>query len=113
MLRSRLAAAVLLSAVTFVAVSGPGAATALAPQPTRPRVKGRTHRIKVVSSPPEAAVYWDAGPSANPKSYGLAGYTPLSLKVPRGPVTIIVELQGFKPQQQALDIKKSQTVSFV
>jgi hypothetical protein len=112
MIRSRLATALLVLGVAFVASAALPAQTAFAQQ-TRPRVKGRAHKIKIESSPPEAAVYWDAGPSAQPKTYGLAGYTPLSVKVPRGPVTIIVELQGFKPQQQVVEVRKSQTVSFV
>ncbi len=78
----------------------------------RPRVKGRTHRLKIDSSPQQATVYWDAGPAPNPKNYGIAGYTPLTLKVPRGPVKVIVEMTGFKPQEQALDVRKSQTMSF-
>jgi hypothetical protein len=90
----------------------PGAAAPAAPQP-RPRVRGRQHRLKVDSSPQQAAVYWDVGgPTSNPKSYGIAGYTPLTLKVPRGPVKIVVELAGFKPQEQTLDVLKSQPVSF-
>ncbi|HEY6477093.1 MAG TPA: PEGA domain-containing protein [Polyangia bacterium] len=78
----------------------------------RPRVKGRTHRLKVDSSPQQATVYWDAGAAPNPKSYGIAGYTPLTLKVPRGPVKVIVEMTGFKPQEQSLDVRKSQTTMF-
>jgi hypothetical protein len=78
----------------------------------RPPVRGRTHRLKVDSSPQQAAVYWDAGGAPNPKSYGIAGYTPLTIKVPKGAVKIIVELAGWKPQEQNLDVRKSQTVSF-
>ncbi len=93
-------------AQTTQAVAAPAA-----PQP-RPRVKGRQYRLKVDSSPQQAAVYWDAGPTAAPKTYGIAGYTPLTIKVPRGAVKILVELGGFKPQEQTLDVRKSQSVSF-
>src|SRR5689334_6481159 len=68
-------------------------------QQQRPRIRGRAHKIKVDSSPQQAAVYWDAGDKASPKDYGIAGYTPLTIKVPRGSVKIVVELQGFKPQE--------------
>ena len=78
----------------------------------RPRVKGRTHRLKIDSSPQQATVFWDAGFSPNPKNYGVAGYTPMTLKVPRGPVKVIVEMAGFKPQEQSLDVRKSQTLTF-
>src|SRR5579863_3807524 len=71
----------------------------------RPRVKGRTHRLKIDSSPQQGTVYWDSGVTPNPKSYGVAGYTPLTIKVPRGPVKVIVEANGFKSQEQTLDVR--------
>jgi hypothetical protein len=115
MIRSRSAAAHLGFALAIVAfsagTSGLGGASALAQQ-IRPPVKGRAHRVKVDSSPQQAAVYWIAGQTGNPKDYGIAGYTPITVKVPRGPVTFVVELQGFKPQTTTKDIRKSQTVSF-
>jgi hypothetical protein len=88
-----------------------GTASAQGPQP-RPRIHGRAHKVKVDSSPQQAAVYWDSGDRAAPKDFGIAGYTPLSIKVPRGPVKIIIELQGWKPQERTVDVRKSQTISF-
>jgi hypothetical protein len=81
-------------------------------QSVRPPVKGRSHKVKVDSSPQQAAVYWDSGSSPDPKKYGIAGYTPITIKVPRGGVKLVVELQGWKPQEKTLDVKKSQDVSF-
>lgn len=78
----------------------------------RPRVKGRMHRLKIDSSPQQGTVYWDAGFTPNPKSYGVAGYTPITIKVPHGPVKVIVEAAGFKPQEQTIDVRKSQSVMF-
>jgi hypothetical protein len=98
----------ILGAVDLLA--GP-TALAQTPQP-RPRIHGRAHKVKVDSSPQQAAVYWDAGDRPSPKDFGIAGYTPLTIKVPRGPVKIIVELPGWKAQEQSLDIRKSQTVNF-
>jgi hypothetical protein len=110
--RSRLAAALLCFGFALVSsASGLGGATALAQQ-VRPPVKGRSHKVKVDSSPQQAAVYWVAGNATNAKDYGIAGYTPITLKVPRGAVTIVVELQGFKPQTKAMDVRKSQNVMF-
>jgi hypothetical protein len=104
MIRLRAALAVALGvAIAYSAV-------AQAQEP-RPAVKGRSHKVKVDSSPQQAAVYWSAG-SGDPKAYGIAGYTPITLKVPRGGVKFLVELQGFKPQDKTLDVKKSQTVMF-
>jgi hypothetical protein len=112
MIRSRSAAALLCFGFAILAsTSGLGGAAALAQQ-VRPPVRGRSHRVKIDSSPQQAAVYWSAGSTAQPKDYGIAGYTPVTVKVPRGAVTIVVELQGFKPQQKAVDVKKSQTLSF-
>jgi hypothetical protein len=110
--RSRLAAALLCFGFALVSsASGLGGATALAQQ-IRPPVRGRSHKVKVDSSPQQAAVYWVAGAVGNAKDYGIAGYTPITLKVPRGAVTFVVELQGFKPQTKAVDVKKSQTINF-
>ena len=104
MIRLRAALAVALGvAIAYSAV-------AQAQEP-RPNIRGRSHKVKVDSSPQQAAVYWSAG-STDPKAYGIAGYTPITLKVPRGGVRIVVELQGFKPGDKTLDIRKSQTVSF-
>ncbi|HVU50873.1 MAG TPA: PEGA domain-containing protein [Polyangia bacterium] len=113
--RSRLAAALLAFAfavvVSLASASGLGGGAAFAQQ-VRPPVKGRSHRVKVDSSPQQAAVYWVAGSATNAKDYGIAGYTPITIKVPRGAVTFVVELQGFKPQTKAMDVKRSQTVNF-
>jgi hypothetical protein len=115
MIRSRLAAAPVMFAVAFTVASlggasGLGGVPALAQQ-ARPTVKGRSHKIKIDSSPQQAAVYWAAG-TDKAKDYGIAGYTPITLKVPRGAVTVVVELQGWKPQEKSLDVKKSQTFTF-
>src|SRR4029077_14320381 len=76
----------------------------------RPKAKGRQYPLKVDSSPQQAAVYWSAD-TTPPKAYGIAGYTPVTIKVPKGQVKIVVELSGFKPQEQNLDIRKSQNVN--
>jgi hypothetical protein len=111
---SFVAALVVLGAALSGAAPGFESRNAVAQQSPaiRPRVKGRMHRLKIDSSPQQATVYWDAGPAPNPKSYGIAGYTPITLKVPRGPVKVIVEVNGFKSQEQNLDVRKSQTVMF-
>jgi hypothetical protein len=111
---SFVAALVVLGAALSGAAPGFELQSAVAQQSPaiRPRVKGRTHRLKIDSSPQQATVFWDAGAAPNPKNYGVAGYTPVTLKVPRGPVKVIVEMAGFKPQEQSLDVRKSQTLTF-
>ena len=113
MTRSVLAAAPLsVALLALVSVLDAQPAAAQSAPAIRPPVRGRSHRLKIDSSPQQAAVYWDAGAAPNPKNFGIAGYTPLTIKVPKGPVKIIIELAGFKPQEQNLDVRKSQTVTF-
>lgn len=72
----------------------------------RPVRKGHKLRIKIDSSPQQAAVYVDS------KDYGIEGYTPTTLRLPKGVYKIILELPGFKPVEKNLEIKKSQAFLF-
>ena len=111
MIRPFLVAA--LTVTSFGVVSGLAAGDAAAQAlSARPPLKGRTHKLKIDSSPQQATVFWDAGASPNPKAFGVAGYTPITIKVPKGQVKVIVEMSGFKAQEQTLDVRKSQSVSF-
>jgi hypothetical protein len=115
MTRSLLAVAS-LSLALFGALSGfdsrDAAAQAAPGAPAiRPTVKGRQHRIKIDSSPQQASVYW-AADNTPPRNYGIAGYTPVTLKLPRGQIKIVIELAGFKPLEQTIEIKKSQNLTF-
>ena len=100
-----------LAVVFFGAVSAVDTGDAAAQMQPRPKIKGRTYRLKVDSSPQQAAVYWDAGATGTPKTYGIAGYTPVTIKVPKGTVKIMIELSGFKPVEQVLEVRKNQTLS--
>ena len=104
---------VAFAVATWGSAAGLGGGAAFAQQ-ARPVVRGRSHRVKVDSSPQQAAVYWDIGTNCAGRSPGIAGlHAHRSLVVlGAGAVTILVELQGFKPQQQALDVRRSQTVNF-
>jgi hypothetical protein len=105
------AAALALGAAILGGMPGLDEGAALAQTPSvRPRIYGRAHRLKVDSSPQQATVFWDAGDKPDPKSFGVAGYTPLTLKVPRGSVKIVIELAGFKSEERTLDVRKSQSV---
>jgi hypothetical protein len=97
--------------VATLATVLPGVAVAQQQPQPRPRIHGRAYRLKIDSSPQQAAVYWDAGDRPGPKDFGIAGYTPLTVKVPKGTVKIIIELAGWKPQEQILDVRKSQSVN--
>ncbi|HVV50178.1 MAG TPA: PEGA domain-containing protein [Polyangia bacterium] len=111
---SFVAALVVLGAALSGAAPGfePSPAVAQQSPALRPRIKGRAYRLKVDSSPQQATVYWDSGAAPNPKAFGIAGYTPITLKVPKGPVKVIVEMAGFKPQEQTLDVRRSQPLTF-
>src|SRR4029079_9409573 len=68
-------------------------------------------KLKIDSSPQQAAVYWDSSAGQQPKLYGIAGYTPITIKVPKGAVKIVLELSGFKPFEQVLDVRKNTTIT--
>src|SRR5262249_58644960 len=73
------------------------------PKPNRP---GHKMRVKIDSAPQQAAVYVDS------KDYGIEGYTPVTLKLPKGTYTIILELPGFAPVQKPIQVTKSQAFVF-
>ena len=99
-----------LTLAALAAVSGLAPGDAVAQTQPRPPVKGR-YKIKIDSSPQQAAVYWDSSPSQQPKLYGIVGYTPITIKVPKGPVKIVLELSGFKPVEQVLDVRKNTSIA--
>ncbi len=73
------------------------------PKPAR---KGHPMRIKIDSQPQQAAIYVDR------KEYGIEGYTPSTLKLPKGSYTIILELPGFKRVERPITVKKSEGFIF-
>jgi hypothetical protein len=73
------------------------------PKPNRP---GHKMRVKIDSAPQQAAVYVDS------KDYGIEGYTPVTLKLPKGTYTIILELPSFQTIQKAITVEKSQAFVF-
>ena len=97
-----------ITALAIVSALAPG--DALAQTQPRPPVKGK-YKLKIDSSPQQAAVYWDSSPNQQPKLYGIAGYTPITIKVPKGAVKIVIELSGFKPFEQVLDVRKNTTIT--
>ena len=99
-----------LSIAALILASGLRPGDAMAQTQPRPPVKGK-YKIKIDSSPQQAAVYWDSSPAQQPKAYPFAGYTPITIKVPKGPVKILIELAGFKPFEQVLDVRKNMSLS--
>lgn len=95
----------IVSLVTLCAVLlGSSVATAQTlPKPVR---KGHPMRIKIDSQPQQAAIYVDR------KEYGIEGYTPTTLKLPKGNYTIILELPGFKRVERPISVKKSEGFIF-
>src|SRR6185369_1710983 len=103
----------LLSTTVVLAPAGAVAQTAGAPAAAprlRQKIKGRTYKLKIDSSPQQALVYWDAGSVPAPKDYGIAGYTPITLTVPKGNVRVLVEMKGFRPQERDVEVRKAQTL---
>src|SRR3954454_10435263 len=99
-----------LSLAVLGVVAGLRPADAFAQTQPRPPVKGK-YKLKIDSSPQQGAVYWDASPTQQPKLYCIAGYTPITIKVPKGAVKIVIELSGFKPFEQVLDVRKNASIS--
>src|SRR4051812_40509899 len=94
---------------TVAAFAQTQAPTAIAPQ-QRPRISGRAYRLTIDSSPQQAVVYWDAAATPAPRDYGIAGYTPLTLVVPRGSVRVILEMKGFRTVERDIYIAKPESV---
>jgi PEGA domain len=87
-----------LVAVTLVSLTiGAGAARAQS-----------THkmRVKIDSQPQQAAIY------VNSKEAGIQGYTPATLRLPRGTYTIILELPGFRAVQKPITVTRSEGFIF-
>src|SRR3954452_10862471 len=99
-----------LSITSLAIVSGLRPGDAFAQTQPRPPVKGK-YKLKIDSSPQQAAVYWDSSTNQQPKLYGIAGYTPITIKVPKGAVKIVLELSGFKPIEQVVDVRKNTSIS--
>lgn len=85
------------------------ATTGIAPK-QRPRISGRAYKLTIDSSPQQAVVYWDAAATPAPRDYGIAGYTPLTLVVPRGSVRVIVEMKGFRTLERDIYIAKPESL---
>lgn len=84
------------------------------PKP-RPKLKGRLHKLTIDSSPQQATVFWDAATAktpADPKAFGVAGYTPMTITVPRGTVKLVLELKGFKPVERELNVRRTEKQTF-
>src|SRR5687768_16849672 len=67
-----------------------------------PLRKGTKYKVKIDSSPQQAAVYIDN------KQYGIQGYTPITIKLPKGPYKVIVELPGWKPMEREITVKRAE-----
>ncbi|HLH28316.1 MAG TPA: PEGA domain-containing protein, partial [Acidimicrobiales bacterium] len=89
----------LLAALAVLVAAGGLARAQLQPLPLP---KGPRYSVKIDSSPQQAAIY------VNGKEYGIQGYTPSTLKLPRGTYKFIVELPGFKPIESTVEITRSQ-----
>ena len=63
-------------------------------------------RIKIDSAPQQAAIYVDH------KESGIKGYTPSTIRLPRGTYTIILELPGFRPVSKPITVTRSEGFIF-
>ena len=70
------------------------------------QLKGHKLQLKIDSTPPGAQIY------IVDKACGLQGLTPSTIKIPKGAYKIILEQQGFKSVEQAVQVDKSQGFVF-
>ena len=63
-------------------------------------------RIKIDSQPQQAAIYVDN------KESGVKGYTPSTIRLPKGTYTIILELPGFRPVSKPITVTRSEGFIF-
>ena len=70
----------------------------------RPALAGHKMRIAIDSQPQQAAIYIDS------KDYGIEGYTPATVKLPKGNYTVILEAPGFKPLTRQIVVTRSRPV---
>ncbi len=63
-------------------------------------------RIKIDSQPQQAAIYIDA------KEAGIKGYTPATIRLPRGTYKIILELPGFRTIEKPITVTRSEGFIF-
>lgn len=96
----------IVSVVTFCALSTFGVAPLSAQPLPKPVRKGHPMRIKIDSQPQQAAIYIDR------KEYGIEGYTPSTLKLPKGSYVVILELPGFKRVERSITVQKSEGFIF-
>ncbi len=71
-----------------------------------PLPRGHKLTVKIDSSPQTATIY------INDRNYGVQGYTPATLKLPKGTYKIMIELRGFKTEEQTLQVTRSQQFTF-
>ncbi|MSP63700.1 MAG: PEGA domain-containing protein [Myxococcales bacterium] len=82
-------------------------AVAMAQMQPRPEwQKGHRMRIKIDSIPQQATIYIDS------KAYGVQGYTPSEIKLPKGTYRIILEKEGHKTEEHPIAITRSQPYMF-
>jgi hypothetical protein len=84
----------------------PAPAAPTAPIGPLPLRRGTKFRVKIDSSPQQAAIYIDG------KQYGIQGYTPMTMRLPKGPYHVFVELPGFKPVERDVVVTRSQAFVF-
>lgn len=78
-----------------------GALPAHAQTQPLPLGPGTKYRVRIDSSPQQAAIYVEG------KQYGIQGYTPSVLRLPKGSYKVIIELPGFKPMERQVDVRRA------
>src|SRR5262245_20128003 len=95
-----------LMLLLLVGLAGDALAQVTPPVP-RPARKGTKYKIKIDTSPQQAAIYLDD------KQYGIVGYTPYNGTLVKCDYKLILELQGFKTDERVIRVDSSSKNFFV
>jgi len=91
------------SAVQRERLVGAAIVVALLAVGVTPKAYAAKGRVRIESTPPNAAIYVDD------KAGGIKGFTPATLRVNIGTRKIILEAEGYKPLEQFIQVKRRKT----
>ena len=90
-----------VAALVAVALVVSLSTVAVAQVEPRPARKGTKYKVRVDSSPQQAAVYLDD------KKYGIVGYTPWEGSLVKGDFKVIIEKDGYEPSEKVVTVART------
>ncbi len=93
-----------LSTAIAILVTVAFTSAAFAQTEPRPKQKGRRYKVRIDSSPQQAAIYIDD------EKYGIVGYTPWEGRWWKGDIKVIIKKDGYETATRVVRIKRSSRV---